>query len=102
MQRLLERHGHNVCIADPSELEYRDGELSRRGERVDLVYNRLVDFSLDQPDHAVLRAAYLDGAVVVTPTPHIHALFAAKRRSEERRVGKECVCTVRSRLSAYH
>lgn len=79
MQRLLERHGHNVCIADPSELEYRDGELSRRGERVDLVYNRLVDFSLDQPDHAVLRAAYLDGAVVVTPNPHIHALFADKR-----------------------
>lgn len=46
---------------------------------MDLVYNRLVDFSLDRPEHGALRAAYLDGAVVVTPNPRIHALYADKR-----------------------
>src|SRR3546814_18521523 len=31
-----------------------------------------------------------------------HALIEGKRRSEERRVGKECVSTCRSRWSPYH
>ncbi|WP_447954089.1 hypothetical protein [Sphingopyxis chilensis] len=79
MQRLLERHQHKVFIADPLELEYRNGELRRGGTRIDLVYNRLVDFSLEQPEHSALREAYLEGSVVVTPNPHIHALFADKR-----------------------
>ena len=43
------------------------------------MYNRLVDFSLDRPGHEALRAAYLDNAVVVTPNPHVHALYADKR-----------------------
>src|SRR3546814_11877000 len=34
--------------------------------------------------------------------PHAVALRADVRRSEERRVGKECVSTCRSRWSAYH
>ena len=31
------------------------------------------------PSTRALRAAYLDGAVVVTPNPHVHALYADKR-----------------------
>src|SRR3546814_8965215 len=36
--------------------------------------------------------------------PHVHALSGGElgRRSEERRVGKECVSTCRSRWSPYH
>jgi hypothetical protein len=49
------------------------------GQAVDLVYNRLVDFSFDRPENKALRAAYVDGAVVVTPNPHVHALYADKR-----------------------
>lgn len=79
VQRLLERHGHSVIIADPSELEYHGGELRSGGRRIDLVYNRLVDFPLDAAEHNALRRAYLDGSVVVTPNPHVHALFADKR-----------------------
>lgn len=78
-RRLLERAGHRVWIADPSKLEYVSGTLKYGGERVDLVYNRLVDFSLDRPEHAALREAYLDGTAVVTPNPHVHATFADKR-----------------------
>lgn len=79
VQRLLERHGHSVIIADPSELEYHEEELHRGGSRIDLVYNRLVDFSLEAAEHDALRRAYLDGSVVVTPNPHVHALLADKR-----------------------
>ena len=46
---------------------------------MDLVYNRLVDFSLDAAGHEALRDAYLHGAVVLTPNPRNHALFADKR-----------------------
>lgn len=73
------RHGIDAVIADPAALHYAEGRLSADGRPVDLVYNRLVDFPLDRPEHAALRAAYLDGAVVVTPNPRNHALLADKR-----------------------
>lgn len=73
------RYGIDAVIADPTALRYAEGRLSADGEPVDLVYNRLVDFPLDRPEHAALRAAYLDAAVVVTPNPRNHALLADKR-----------------------
>jgi hypothetical protein len=45
---------------------------------VDLVYNRLTDFDLSQPEHEALRLAYAAGAAVVTPHPQAHALHAHK------------------------
>ncbi|MFK3890747.1 hypothetical protein [Sphingomonas sp. NPDC079357] len=78
-RHLLEQAGHSVCIADPSEFAYASGTLRYGDRNVDLIYNRLVDFSLDRPEHSALRAAYLDGSVVVTPNPHVHAKFADKR-----------------------
>lgn len=78
-QRLFERHGLRVVIADPAALHWRDGRL-RHGElAIDLVYNRLTDFYLEQPDSATLRQAYLQQAVVLTPHPQAHALYADKR-----------------------
>ena len=73
------RHGIDAVIADSSALAYADGELRLGDRTIDLVYNRVVDFALEKPEHANLRAAYLDGVVVVTPNPHVHALFADKR-----------------------
>lgn len=78
-QRLLERHGIAVQISDAAKLEYDGKKLASGGQSIDLVYNRLVDFELRRPEHAALRAAYVDGAVVLTPNPHVHALFADKR-----------------------
>ncbi len=78
-QRLLQRSGFFTLIADPEQLLYEGGRLTIDGRAIDLVYNRLVDFSLQKPEHAALRAAYLDQAVVLTPNPHNHALFADKR-----------------------
>ncbi|TGQ31442.1 hypothetical protein [Mesorhizobium sp. M00.F.Ca.ET.216.01.1.1] len=78
-RQLLLKHGIEAAIVDASELKYDSGRLRLDGDEIDLVYNRLVDFALDGPEHAALRAAYQDGAVVVTPNPHHHALLASKR-----------------------
>ena len=73
------RHGLKCVIADPSELEYRGGRLLHAGQHIDLVYNRLTDFALELPARDALRTAYADGAVVLTPHPRAHALYADKR-----------------------
>jgi hypothetical protein len=78
-QRLFERHGLHAVIADPSALAFHDGQLWHGELAIDLVYNRLTDFMLDSAPCAALRAAYLAHAVVLTPHPQAHALFADKR-----------------------
>ena len=80
---LLAAHGLLAVIADPAELQWRDGALWHpalpSGMPVDLVYNRLTDFYLQANEHTALKMAYEAGAVVVTPHPRTHALFADKR-----------------------
>ena len=78
-QQLFERHGLRAVIADPAALEMRDGVLWHGELAIDLVYNRLTDFYLEQPGSAALREAYLQQAVVLTPHPQAHALYADKR-----------------------
>ncbi len=78
-QQLFQRHGLQAVIADPSGFSLRDGVL-RHGElAIDLVYNRLTDFSLEAPASATLREAWLQNAMVLTPHPQAHALYADKR-----------------------
>lgn len=78
-QRLFERHGLQAMIADPRELEFRQGKLWVGDTAIDLVYNRLTDFSLEEGECTALRRAYLENAVVLTPHPRAHALYADKR-----------------------
>ena len=78
-QRVFEHHGLKAWIVDPGELRFADGRLHLGREAIDLVYNRLVDFSLSASGLDALRDAYLAGAVVLTPNPHNHALLADKR-----------------------
>ena len=78
-RQVLAQRGVDAVIADASQLRYEGGRLSIDGRDIDLVYNRLTDFALDSPEHTALREAYRDGAVVVTPNPHNHALLADKR-----------------------
>jgi hypothetical protein len=78
-QGLFERHGIHAVIADPSALNLRDGTLWHGETAIDLVYNRLTDFALEAPENAVLREAYIQYAVVLTPHPQAHALYADKR-----------------------
>lgn len=78
-RQLLMQGGIEAVIADPAELTYSEGNLWFGGKIVQLVYNRLVDFSLELPGHRALREAYEHDAVVVTPNPYNHALHADKR-----------------------
>jgi hypothetical protein len=78
-ERMFARFGAEAVIADARELIWSEGRLWHRTQPVELVYNRLTDFYLEEPVHAALRAAYEAGAVVVTPHPHAHALYADKR-----------------------
>ena len=78
-RQLLRADGIDAVIGDASTLTYEAGKLRLGGVEFDLAYNRLVDFSFAETNHAALAAAYKDGAVVVTPNPHNHAIYAAKR-----------------------
>ena len=78
-RQLFQRHGVAARIADPSALAWRDGRLWHLDAPVDMVYNRLTDFYLADPAHQALKNAYATGAVVLTPHPHAHALYADKR-----------------------
>lgn len=78
-QQLFERHGVRAVITDPSALTFRNEALWHAGLPVDMVYNRLTDFMLDDPENGELREAYLNSAIVLTPNPQTHALYADKR-----------------------
>lgn len=77
-QRLFERHGLKAWICDPAALRFVGGRLLLDGEEVDLVYNRLTDFSFDEPASAALAEAWHAQAAVITPHPRAHALYADK------------------------
>lgn len=76
---LFATRGVAAEIVDAAALEYVGGRLRHDGRAIDMVYNRLCDFPLDEPRHGALAAAYGDGGAVVTPHPHAHALRADKR-----------------------
>lgn len=78
-RQLFLKAGVDAVIADASQLHYDQGRLLAADLEIGMVYNRLVDFALERPEHAALNAAYRQGAVVLTPNPHNHALLADKR-----------------------
>ena len=76
---LFKRSGIQATINDPRELTRHDGRLWCDDRPIDLVYNRLTDFSLAQTAHEAIRDAYLAAEIVLTPHPMAHALYADKR-----------------------
>jgi hypothetical protein len=78
--RLFAAHGIMAEICDPADLSLQGDRLMLGGEPVDLVYNRLTDFALQAPEHAVLAEALRGDLTVITPHPRAHALYADKRR----------------------
>ncbi len=78
-QRLFESAGMQAVICDPRELAVQDGALCHGDQPVDIVYNRLTDFALDEPRHTALREAWEQGRALITPHPRGHALYADKR-----------------------
>ena len=77
--RFFEKRNIEALIVDPSELVFKEDALWVGSKKIDLVYNRLCDFYLQEPQHAAIAQAYAQGAAVVTPHPHAYARFADKR-----------------------
>jgi hypothetical protein len=75
---LFANHGIETVIVAPSNLRFADGALKYRDRTIDLVYNRLTDFYFRDASNYALRDAYLHDAVVMTPHPLSHALYANK------------------------
>ena len=85
-QQLFESHGIQTLICAPDKLRCDDqGRLWHHDCAIDLLYNRLTDFTLTSEACAAVRAAWLcqragdTTGTLVTPHPQAHALWADKR-----------------------
>ncbi|ADL55867.1 hypothetical protein [Gallionella capsiferriformans] len=76
-QRQFERAGIRAVIVDPAELRGCDDGLYLGEQKIDLIYNRLTDFTLQQ--YPVLLQVYLNDQVVLTPNPEHYERYADKR-----------------------
>ncbi len=76
----LRADGIAVVVCDPRELSIAGETLVHADGAVDLVYNRLTDFTLDETAHAPLAEALRRDLAVVTPHPRAHAVYADKLR----------------------
>src|SRR3546814_5676068 len=85
--------GSDVCSSDLTDIPV---------ELLPHLARALLDADLSQIDRLVIQPPYVvsgrlsDGTYILTPD------IEAIQRSEERRVGKECVSTCRSRWSPNH
>ncbi len=76
--QLFEKAGISAVIADPAELAIKGETLVCQGRNINLVYNRLTDFSLSEPENSVLAEAWRQGLARLVPDPPSHALYADK------------------------
>src|SRR3546814_7116439 len=63
---------------------------------------RISDWSSDVCSSDLMRGDDVIGMILDPDSQRLRFLKAESKRSEERRVGKECVSTGRSRWSPYH
>lgn len=78
-QAVLQHAGYEVFILDPSQLMLSNGAVYAQSTKIDFIYNRLTDFSFSEPEHQHLRQAYDQDAVLITPNPFHHAIYADKK-----------------------
>lgn len=74
----LEKRGVAVDILDVAELTRAGGALCGPDGAIDLVYNRLTDFELEEESSSTLRTALEAGEVVLAPDPAVYRTFADK------------------------
>jgi hypothetical protein len=78
-RQLFVANGIEAVVADPADFTRHGNQLMHEGKPVDMIYNRLTDFSLDVTVNAEIRSVFEAGGVVLTPNPRVHALYADKR-----------------------
>jgi hypothetical protein len=75
---MFERASIDAHIVDPSALQAREEGLYVGDQKIDLIYNRLTDFSLQQFPH--ICNAHEKQQVVLTPNPAHYQRYADKRK----------------------
>jgi hypothetical protein len=78
-RQLFEEAGIPTIIADPSELAIKGEALVCQDRKINLVYNRLTDFSLSEASSSILAEAWRRDLARLVPDPPSHALYADKR-----------------------
>jgi len=72
----------------------------RRGEiAIDRIYWRSTDFLLDEPRHAAIRRAVMEGSTILAPSPEAYSVIADKRRFLEWSSQPELACDATTGLS---
>lgn len=77
-KQIFERAGITTHIVDPAKFHVREEDLYVDGQRIDLIYNRLTDFSLTRYPH--IRTTWEMNQVVLTPNPSHYQRYADKRK----------------------
>src|SRR3546814_15327123 len=87
--RYLTRHGHNAAVHAIASAEHGTSDA-------------LQNFAFEQRADVLVIGGYGRSRAVEFVLGGVTRELLARQRSEERRVGKECVSTCRSRWSPYH
>ncbi|MEM7766062.1 MAG: hypothetical protein AAF253_01075 [Pseudomonadota bacterium] len=78
-RRIFTQVGIETVTTDAEDLTLDGSVLKANGRPVDMVYNRLTDFTLSEPRSETLRTALIRDQAVISPAPRHHALYANKR-----------------------
>jgi hypothetical protein len=72
--------GISSQIAAPADLTYQHDGLYLNNQRVEMIYNRHCDFYLETAALSLIRKAWLNAQVCLSPNPFVYGLLADKRR----------------------
>jgi len=77
---LLKQNGIVCLLADPEEITTKEDGLYYHHQRIDMIYNRHCDFYLQSVAMQLIRDAWLNDQVCLSPNPRTYGLLADKRR----------------------
>jgi len=73
--------GWGTEFCESKNFRVADGKLlTAQGAKVDLVYNRLTDFYLEDPAHKAMREGFMQGLAGYSPNPYEYFLLGDKQR----------------------
>src|SRR3546814_19044274 len=97
--RLLGRQAFGATTVNLSTASFEVARVSATNAHV---IERTPQLARRQPEDSIVMFFALGGTAFAYHADGAEAIRAGQMRSEERRVGKECVSTCRSRWSPYH
>lgn len=78
--QLFRQAGIETAIAAPEDVTTKNAGIYLGNKRIDLIYNRHCDFYLETASMSLVRDAWLNAQVCLSPNPRAYGLLADKRR----------------------